>query len=94
MFLDWDLTSSSVLFLNFQGATSSAGDRIVISYQLDGSQLVRSNSSSGVTTTIAGRVTGYSVAQDPNNANQAIIEITFAYRTFTATYTLTGVSPS
>ena len=61
-----------MLLLNFQGASS--GDLIVITYQLQGNLLVRSNSSTGVTTTIANYVTGFSVEPDPNNANQVQIQ--------------------
>jgi hypothetical protein len=91
-FVDWDLSQGDVVLLNFQGASSN--DLVIISYQLQGSQLVRSNSSTGVTTTIANYVTGFTVAPVPNNAKQALITITIAFRYFTATYTLIGVSPS
>jgi prepilin-type N-terminal cleavage/methylation domain-containing protein len=91
-FVDWDLSQGDVLLLNFQGGGS--GNPIVISYQLQGNQLVRSNSSTGVATTIANYVTGFTVAPVANNANQALITITIAFRYFTGTYTLIGVSPS
>ncbi|MGP0068668.1 MAG: hypothetical protein ACLQGP_34340 [Isosphaeraceae bacterium] len=91
VFMGWDISNPGVMLLNFQGA--SPGDVVVISYQLSGNHLVRSNSSTGVTTTIAAYVTGFSVAQDPNNANQVDIQITISFRNFTATYTLIGVSP-
>jgi len=91
-FVDWDVSQGDVLLLNFQGTGSA--DLVIISYQLQGNQLVRSNSSTGVATTIANYVTGFTVAPVPNNANQALITITIAFRYFTGTYTLTGVTPS
>jgi hypothetical protein len=91
-FSDWDLTNSNVLLLNFQGA--NPGDVVVISYQLQGNKLIRSNSSTGVASTVASYVTGFSVAQSPDNPNQALIQIQVSFRYFTATYRLIGVSPS
>jgi hypothetical protein len=91
-FLDWDLSHGDTLLLNFQGANSS--DIVVITYALQGDRLVRSNSSTGGTTTVARHVTSFAVAADPNHANQARIQITIAYRFFTGTYTLIGVLPS
>jgi Tfp pilus assembly protein PilW len=91
-FIDWDLSQGDVLLLNFQGA--SPMDLTIISYQLQGNQLVRSNSSTGVVTTIANCVTGFAVAPVPGNANQALITITIGFRYFTGTYTLIGVSPA
>jgi len=92
----WDVSQGdppgTVLLLNFQGAT--AGNPIVITYQLQGNLLVRSNSSTGVVTTIAKYVTGFSALQDPGNANNVQITITIAYRYFAMTYTLIGVFPS
>ena len=78
--------------LNFYGATSS--DVVVISYQLQGNVLLRTNSSTGVSTAVARYVTGFSAAADPNNLNHMVITITIAYRNFTSTFTLVGVSPS
>jgi len=92
----WDLSQGNppgtVLLLNFQGASS--GGLIVISYQLQGNLLVRSNSSTGVATTIAKYVTGFTVEQDPGNANNVLITLTIAYRYFTTTYSLIAVKPS
>jgi hypothetical protein len=88
-FTGWDLSQGDVMVLNFQGATPS--DLIAITYQLSGNQLVRYNSSSGITTTIASYVTAFSVAPNPDNT--ALIQITIAFRYFSATYTLVGVSP-
>jgi prepilin-type N-terminal cleavage/methylation domain-containing protein len=91
----WDLTQGtppgSILLLNFQGASP-----IVIKYEWlsEGNQLVRLDSSTNVTTTIANYVTGFSVAPEPANSANVQITITIAYRNFTATYTLIGVSPS
>ena len=47
-----------------------------------------------MTTTIACDVTGFSVGPNPDNASQALIQITISFRYFTATYTLIGVSPT
>jgi hypothetical protein len=91
VFSGWDLSQGHALVLNFQGATSS--DLIVITYQLSGNHLVRYNATSGVTTTIANYVTSFSVEPNPDNASQALIQITIAFRYFTATYTLIGVNP-
>jgi hypothetical protein len=90
-FTGWDISQGNVLVLNFQGATSS--DLIVITYQQSGNQLVRYNSASGITTTIASYVTAFSVAANPDNTSQALIQITVAFRYFSATFTLIGVSP-
>jgi prepilin-type N-terminal cleavage/methylation domain-containing protein len=92
----WDVSQGTppgtVLLLNFQGL--SPADPIVITYQLQGNLLVRSNSSTGVTTTIANYVTGFTALQDPDNASYVQISITIAFRYFSATYTLIGVPPS
>jgi hypothetical protein len=90
-FMGWDLSQGDALVLNFQGASPS--DLIVITYQQSGNQLVRYNSSSGITTTIASYVTAFSVAPNPDNTSQALIQITIAFRYFSATYTLVGVNP-
>jgi hypothetical protein len=39
-------------------------------------------------------MTSFSVEQDPDNAKQAVVHFAIAFRCFTATYTLVGVSPS
>ena len=91
-FTGWNVSTPGVLLLNFYGATSS--DVVVISYQLQGSVLLRTNSSTGVSTSVARYVTGFSAAADPNNLNHMVITITIAYRNFTSTFTLVGVSPS
>jgi hypothetical protein len=91
-FTGWDLSEGNALILNFQGATTS--DLVAITYQLSGNQLVRYNSSSGITTTIAKYVTGFAVEPNPANASQALIQITISFRYFTSTYTLIGVSPT
>jgi hypothetical protein len=88
-FVDWDLSQGDVLLLNFQGDQGV----VVVTYQLAGDRLVRSNSASGVTTTIARHVTGFAVAPNPDDANQAMIQVTISYRFFTGTYTLIGVGP-
>jgi hypothetical protein len=91
VFTGWDLSQGNVLVLNFQGTTSS--DIIVITYQQSGNQLVRYNSTSGITTTIANYVTAFSVAANPDNPSQALIQFTVTFRYFSATFTLIGVSP-
>ena len=94
----WDVTqgspAGSILWLNFQGASS--GNPIVIKYEwlIPGNQLVRFNSSTNVTTTIANYVTGFSVQTEPGNSANVQITITITYRNFAATYNLIGVSPS
>jgi hypothetical protein len=91
VFSGWDLSHGNVLVLNFQGASPS--DAIAITYQQSGNQLVRYNSASGITTTIANYVTAFSVAPNPDNTSQALIQITVTFRYFSATFTLIGVSP-
>jgi hypothetical protein len=88
----WDISTPGVLLLNFYGASTT--DAIVISYQLDDNQLVRTNASTGLSTTVARYVTGFSAASNPNNVNQVVITLTIAYRNFTSTFTLIGVPPS
>jgi hypothetical protein len=91
VFSGWDLSQGNVLVLNIQGASPT--DLIAITYQQSGDQLVRYNSETGVTTSIAKYVTGFSVAPNPDSAGQALIQITISFRYFTATYTLIGVPP-
>jgi hypothetical protein len=91
-FTSWDVSQQAVLILYFQGTSSS--DWILITYQLSGDQLIRTNQSSGVTTTVARHVTDFSVGTDPANAALAQINITITYRYFSASYTLYGVSPT
>jgi hypothetical protein len=88
----WDVSNPGVLLLNFYGASTT--DAIVISYQLEGNVLVRTNSSSGVSTAVARYVTTFSAAANPNNVNQVVITITVAYQSFTTTFTLIGVPPT
>ena len=86
------LSNPSILLLTFQGASS--GEQIFITYQLSGNQLVRSNSSTGATTTIANYVTGFTVTPIPTLANpNAQIQITMKYSYFSVIYSLIGVSP-
>jgi hypothetical protein len=87
----WDVSQPDLLILYFQGTSSS--DVIVVTYQQSGDQLVRSNLSSGVTTTVARHLTGFSVGPNPQNAAQALIQITVTFRLFSSTYTLIGTSP-
>lgn len=91
-FTGWDVSTPGVLLLNYYVA--STPPVITISYQLVGDQLVRTNSSTGVSTTVARYVTGFTAATDPNNANQVLITLTIAYRNFTTTFNLVGVSTS
>jgi hypothetical protein len=91
-FTSWDVSQPHTLILYFQGTTST--DVIIVTYELLGDQLVRSNQTSGVSTTIARHVTGFSVGSNPGNAAQAMITITVTFRYFTSTYTLIGISPT
>jgi hypothetical protein len=91
-FTNWDVSAGNVLVLYFQG--TSPTDVIAITYQLSDNQLVRTNSSSGVTTTIAKYVTSLSVQLNPENNSQVLIQFTITYRAFAATYTLIGSSPT
>jgi hypothetical protein len=90
-FTSWDLSQGNALVLNYQGANTT--DLIAITYQLSGKSLVRYNSSTGVTTTVATYVTAFSVAPYPDNETQAQIVITVSFRNYSATYTLIGISP-
>jgi prepilin-type N-terminal cleavage/methylation domain-containing protein len=90
--MSWDAPQPDVLVLTFQGTSST--DVFAVTYQLSGQQLVRVNSSSGVTTTVAHYVTAFSVAGNPDNITQAAIEITVTFRYFSSTYTLIGGVPS
>lgn len=87
----WDTSHPGVLMLNFTGPGQPPA--IVVTYQLEGSQLVRTNSSTGASTTVARYVTAFSAAADPNNSNHLIITLTIAYRNFTSTFSLIGVAP-
>jgi hypothetical protein len=91
-FTSWDVSEPNVFVLYFQG--TSGTDVIVVTYELSGDQLVRSNQSSGVSTTIARHVTGFSVATNPGNAAQVMISFTVTFRHFSSTYTLIGISPT
>ncbi len=91
-FTNWDTSQPDVLAIYFQGTGPS--DVIAITYQLSGNQLVRTNSSSGVTTTIARYVTAFSVGLNPDNTSQVLIQFTITYRSFASTYTLIGISPT
>jgi hypothetical protein len=91
-FASWDITQGNLLILYYHGTTST--DVIIVTYQLSGDQLVRCNQSSGVTTTIARHVTGFSVGPNPDNTAQAQILITVTFRYFSSTYTLIGISPT
>ncbi len=91
-FQSWDLSQGDVLILYFQGSTPT--DLIAVTYQLSGDQLIRTNSSSGVTTTIARGVTAFSVGAYPDNPSQALIQFIVAYRYFTSKYTLIGINPT
>jgi hypothetical protein len=93
----WNASNPGVLLLNFYGATTS--EVIVIRYELIANsqgvnQLVRTNSSTGVATTVASYVTAFSAAANPSDATQVVITLTIAYRNFATTFTLIGVPPS
>jgi hypothetical protein len=91
-FTSWDVSQPNLLILYYLG--TSGTDLIVVTYHLNGDQLVRSNQSTGVATTIARHVTEFSVGTNPGNAAQAMIKITVTFRYFSSTYTLIGVSPT
>jgi hypothetical protein len=91
-FTGWDVSTPGVLLLNYYGSDQSSV--VVVSYQLHGNLLTRTNSSSGITTTVSRYVTAFAAAADPDNANHLIITITISYRNFTTTFTLVGVRPS
>jgi hypothetical protein len=91
-FTSWDLSQGNMLILYYYGTAPS--DVIVVTYQLSGDQLIRSNQSSGVTTTIARHVTGFSVGPNPDDTTQAEIVFTVTFRYFSSTYTLIGISPT
>jgi hypothetical protein len=98
----WNVSTPGVLILNFYGASTS--ELVTITYEAvtnpqTGIQtLVRTNSSTGVTTTVARYVTAFSAAANPDNASQVVITIAISrpagYRVFTSTFSLIGVSPT
>jgi len=99
-FTGWDLSQGSVLFLNYQGATSNDSP-VTVTYQVivdpvkpSANRLVRYDSLTGVWTTIATGVTAFTVEPNPDNPSQALIQITVAFRYFTSTFTLIGVPPT
>jgi hypothetical protein len=101
----WNVSTPGVLVLYFYGANTS--DLVTISYQVvtdpqtQVSCLVRTDSSTGVSTTVARYLaaSGFSTTAIPNtnpsntNPSQVQITITIAYRNFTSTFTLIGVAP-
>jgi Tfp pilus assembly protein PilW len=91
-FTGWDVSNPGVLLLNYY--VPATPPVITISYLFQGNLLVRTNSSTGVSTTVAKYVTAFSTVADPNNANQVLITFTITYRNFASTFTLVGVSPS
>jgi hypothetical protein len=91
-FTGWDVSQGNILILSFQGTTGS--DVIVITYQLSGDKLMRFNSSTGVTTTIARYVTAFAVGSNAEDASQAEIQFTVTFRYFKSTFTLIGISPT
>lgn len=88
----WNVSTPGVLLLNFCGSPTT--EVIVITYQLQGNLLVRTNSSTGLTTTVSRYVTAFSAVTDPDNSNQVILTISITYRNFTSTFTLIGVAPT
>ena len=88
-FSSWDYSEGTVLILYYHRATGIE----VVTYSLNGNQLVRSNVSSGVTTPIAHYVSAFSVAANPENSSQAVITITVTYRNFKSTFTLISTGP-
>lgn len=90
-FTGWGLSTPGVLELNFSGADGSGV--IAVSYQLEGTQLSRTNHSSGSTVTVAQYVQAFTAVPNPENANQVVIQLTIAFRNFTSTFTMIGVAP-
>jgi hypothetical protein len=88
----WNVSNPGVLMLNFYGASTS--EVVTVTYQLEGNQLVRTSTSTGVQTTVARYVTGFTPAPVQDQPNQVSITITIGYGNFTSTFTLVGVSPS
>jgi hypothetical protein len=91
-FTEWDLSDPNVLLLVFQG--SSVKTLVVIRYEIQGNRLVRTNSDTGATTTIANHVTGFKVEIDPDHSNRSLIHISITYRDYTAIYSVIGIKPS
>lgn len=91
-FTGCDSSNPGVLLLNYY--VPDTPPVITISYLLEGNLLVRTDSSTGVSTTVARYVTAFSAAADPNNANQVLITLAITYRNLTTTFILVGVSPS
>jgi prepilin-type N-terminal cleavage/methylation domain-containing protein len=91
-FTNWDSSQGNVLVIYFQGSTPN--DLIAISYEMTGSRLVRTNSSTGTSTTIARYVTAFSAEPSQSNPSQVQIQITITYRYFKSTLTLIAESPT
>lgn len=95
-FLDWNIGTPGVLLLNYSGG--SASPAYTVSYQVEGSQLVRTctNLSSAESTnrTVARYVAANGFTVTAVNGNQIQITLIIAYRNITSTFTLIGVPPS
>ena len=101
-FASWSFSSDgTTLFLNFRGATH--GSSVIVTYQQQNNQLVRTQLSSGIQTVVASHVTRFFVQADPNNPNNVQIQLTLTYPdplsprspfpSFSGTYVLIGVPP-
>jgi type II secretory pathway component PulJ len=102
-FASWSFSSDgTTLFLNFQGTTPGP-PYVIVTYQQQGYQLVRTQLTSGTQTVVASHVTKFFVQPDPNNANNAQIQLTLTYPdpsgprnpfpSFSGTYVFIGVPP-
>ena len=102
-FASWSLSSDgTTLFLNFQGTTPGP-PYLIVTYQQQNYQLVRTQLTTGVQTVVASHVTGFLVQADPGNPNNVQIELTLTYPdpssprrpfpNFSGTYVLIGVPP-
>ena len=102
-FANWSFSSDgTTLFLNFQG-TSPGPPYLIVTYQQQNYQLVRTQLTSGVQTVVASHVTGFLVQADPGNPNNVQIELTLTYPdpssprrpfpNFSGTYVFIGVPP-
>jgi hypothetical protein len=91
----WNVSNPGVLILNFYGNPTS--NIITITYEtvVDPHThivtLVRTDSQTGATTTVARYVTAFTAVANPSDSSQVLISITVAYRNFSSTFTLIGV---
>ncbi len=102
-FASWSFSSDgTTLFLNFQG-TNPGPPYVMVTYQQQNYQLVRTQLTSGIQTVVASHVTRFFVEADPDNPNNAQIQLTLTYPdpssprnplpSFSGTYIFVGVPP-